>query len=358
MLKVSCSEVNTFNYSRIHAEVTLQRSSGYYVLIYLFPSLLFSYLSFAAFFMSHKVGERLGYGVTLLLTTEVSKGAMANVLPVCNEVLWMELFYILTLAGTAMALVESCLVLTLAYNTRPTLLPAAQAAVLAWMQEATVTAFSRCCSRGGSRGGATTATAAAKAAAKAAAGLRQTACSRESLAGIALRKLAREPSSVRLGVRSAGASESSSSTAVTLIGAVESMGEGDAERGAETEALFSTRSCMPPARSEEGQMRSAWPSRAKNTLTRDVRKTMSGTDASRLIYFERLFNEVRTLGAVASHPSGALSLLSPLLASHLFSPLTSSRLSSRHSSHTPRSPPPMSSPSGAARPRRRRLDHI
>ena len=72
---------------------------------------------------SYKVGERLGFGVTLVLTTEVAKGALTAVMPVCGELLWVQLFYLLNLFFTSISLLESCLVLGLAYNTRPTLLP-------------------------------------------------------------------------------------------------------------------------------------------------------------------------------------------------------------------------------------------
>ena len=56
----------------------------------LLPSIIFSCMSFLVFYMSFEVGERLGFGITLFLTVEFSKSAMAELLPICGELLWME----------------------------------------------------------------------------------------------------------------------------------------------------------------------------------------------------------------------------------------------------------------------------
>ena len=70
------------------------------------------------------MGERLSVGVTLVLTIEVSRSAVAAVLPVCGELLWLEVFFMLNLMFTCISLAESCVVLSLAYYTGEDPLPA------------------------------------------------------------------------------------------------------------------------------------------------------------------------------------------------------------------------------------------
>ena len=111
--------------------VMLKRSTFYYVNMYIMPCVVFTILSFAVFFMSFQVGERLGFGVTLCLTSEVSKAAMVPIVPACGELLWMELFLSINLLFTIFSLLQSCIVLGIAYNTEDYLVPP-QFNFLAW----------------------------------------------------------------------------------------------------------------------------------------------------------------------------------------------------------------------------------
>ena len=95
-------------------EVTLERKTFYYLNFVLLPSVIFSLLSFAVFFMSFEVGERLGFGITLVLVVEVAKQTMSTLLPVCGELLWMEIFIWTNFIFTCVSLIESCLVLGIA----------------------------------------------------------------------------------------------------------------------------------------------------------------------------------------------------------------------------------------------------
>ena len=73
--------------------VHLDRSSFYYVNFALLPSIVLTVLSFAVFFMSFKVGERLSYGITIILAIEVNRMTLAGMIPICGELLWIELFF-------------------------------------------------------------------------------------------------------------------------------------------------------------------------------------------------------------------------------------------------------------------------
>ena len=68
--------------------------------------------------MSYEVGERLGFGITLILAVEVSKGLVINLVPICGELLWVEIFLNLNLLFCLLALFETCVVLFLAFPYR------------------------------------------------------------------------------------------------------------------------------------------------------------------------------------------------------------------------------------------------
>lgn len=129
-VKVECTE-NTYEYALapndpfpvIVYRIYLQRAGSFYTLWTMIPSTLFTILSFGVFFMSFEVGERLGIGVTLVLTIEVSRGALQAVMPICGEWLWIEIFFFLNLIYTIASLLESCIVLGFAYCQEETLLP-------------------------------------------------------------------------------------------------------------------------------------------------------------------------------------------------------------------------------------------
>ena len=95
----------------------------YFNVMTIIPTIVFTVFSFAVFFMSFQVGERLGYGVTLALTAEVSKATMASLIPVAGELLWIELFFAMNLCFTFIALLESIVVLAIAYNTEDYIVP-------------------------------------------------------------------------------------------------------------------------------------------------------------------------------------------------------------------------------------------
>ena len=57
--------------------LTLERAAGlYYRILIIVPACLLTLLSFAVFWLSFEVGERLGFGITLILATEVSDGGV------------------------------------------------------------------------------------------------------------------------------------------------------------------------------------------------------------------------------------------------------------------------------------------
>ena len=97
-------------YPVIKYRIYVQRVTSFYTLATMIPSTLFTVLSFTPFFMSFEAGERLGVGVTLVLTIEVSRAALITVLPICGEWLWLEMLFFVNLIFTIASFLESCIV--------------------------------------------------------------------------------------------------------------------------------------------------------------------------------------------------------------------------------------------------------
>jgi len=97
--------------------VELHRAHYYYVVFIIVPTIMITYLSFGVFFLSHKVGERLSFGITLVLVVEVMRTTVANFVPVCGELLWVDVFMMVNTMYSFMSLLETMLVLFLAFNT-------------------------------------------------------------------------------------------------------------------------------------------------------------------------------------------------------------------------------------------------
>lgn len=62
----------------------MKRSDFYYMQFYLLPTVVVTIVSFGAFYMNPDVGERLGFGITLVLTVEIGKHLFHELLPVCG----------------------------------------------------------------------------------------------------------------------------------------------------------------------------------------------------------------------------------------------------------------------------------
>ena len=107
----------------INYVVTLRRATSYYLDLVITPTIILTILSFGVFFMSFEVGERLGYGITLVLTIEVTKVVILSFIPVCGESLWITEFLRCNGIFALLALCESCIVLFLAYHTGDHIVP-------------------------------------------------------------------------------------------------------------------------------------------------------------------------------------------------------------------------------------------
>ena len=88
----------------------------FYVYNLLLPSVLFTVLGLLACFLSPESGERLGFGVTLLLAREFGKALVMSHTPICDETLWMNYFDVLNEAFTILPILETAVVVFFYYR--------------------------------------------------------------------------------------------------------------------------------------------------------------------------------------------------------------------------------------------------
>ena len=69
-----------------------QRSYDFYVFKMLVPSILFTYISFGLFFLDVRLGERLGFGLSILLVSVAQDIITNEYIPISQERLWLVLF--------------------------------------------------------------------------------------------------------------------------------------------------------------------------------------------------------------------------------------------------------------------------
>lgn len=86
------------------------RASNYYVAKVLIPNILFTFLSFAPFWLDVRSGERLSFGVTILLAMVAVDIIAAELLPVCPEYLFIEALVGGSILIAFLALIETCIV--------------------------------------------------------------------------------------------------------------------------------------------------------------------------------------------------------------------------------------------------------
>ena len=57
--------------------------------------------------MDPSVGERLGFGITLVLTVYFIQVGTSDMLPVCGEFTWLDVFNVVQLVYTVTALIDA-----------------------------------------------------------------------------------------------------------------------------------------------------------------------------------------------------------------------------------------------------------
>mmetsp|Transcript_16095 Transcript_16095/g.21574 ORF Transcript_16095/g.21574 Transcript_16095/m.21574 type:complete len:501 (-) Transcript_16095:413-1915(-) len=92
-----------------------KRSSRFYVLKIIIPTILFTFLTFGSFLLDQRVGERLGFGVSVLLVIVAQAILTSDILPVTRERLWIDVLTQGSQYFSILAVAESLLVAYLHY---------------------------------------------------------------------------------------------------------------------------------------------------------------------------------------------------------------------------------------------------
>ena len=99
-----------------HVTLARARSTPFYNMHLLVPSVIFSVLALLACFLSPDSGERIGLCVTLLLAREFGQAILTSLLPICDETLWIDYFEILNEIATCLPLIETVVVIFFYYR--------------------------------------------------------------------------------------------------------------------------------------------------------------------------------------------------------------------------------------------------
>ena len=94
----------------------LGRARKSYINKILVPNILFAYISFGAMFFDVQCGERLSFGITILLAMVAVDLIAAELLPISKEWLWIEAMNFVSIFFAFAAMVQSCMIVFLYYR--------------------------------------------------------------------------------------------------------------------------------------------------------------------------------------------------------------------------------------------------
>ena len=96
--------------SIVYYNLYFERSSRYYVLKILLPTIVFTILSFGVFLLDLRVGERLSYGLTVLLVIIAQDISTSTLLPITDKRLWVNTFVVASFYWVLITNLESVFV--------------------------------------------------------------------------------------------------------------------------------------------------------------------------------------------------------------------------------------------------------
>jgi len=117
-LVIDRSETFTKEYPNYHAlgyTFYFTRAQNYYVMKIIVPTIMFTCLSFGMFLLDQRVGERLGFGVSILLVMVAQSIVTADMLPIAKPALWIDSFALWSYYWVVIAVFESVVVAYLYY---------------------------------------------------------------------------------------------------------------------------------------------------------------------------------------------------------------------------------------------------
>ena len=87
--------------------IKMTRSHAAYVTIVIFPGILITLLSFLVFLTDTGSADALGYGIGVIIVNLLSNFILMDKVPICGEILWVDLFAFLNTLFCCISLLES-----------------------------------------------------------------------------------------------------------------------------------------------------------------------------------------------------------------------------------------------------------
>mmetsp|Transcript_17534 Transcript_17534/g.44969 ORF Transcript_17534/g.44969 Transcript_17534/m.44969 type:complete len:711 (-) Transcript_17534:131-2263(-) len=103
--------------------MTLKRGTMWYQLYIFFPSILITCLSFTVFWAETSSADPLSFGITVIVVVMLQQLVLIGMLPVCSELLWIDLFYLANTGFCIVSLIESFIVIAIESNEEDHVLP-------------------------------------------------------------------------------------------------------------------------------------------------------------------------------------------------------------------------------------------
>ena len=101
----------------LYYTITMSRSSNFYFWALTFPQTVMALLSTVQFFMCADSGERLGFGITLILAIQTTNMIAASYMPITNIYLKMDIINIMSLCCCVFSVFQTTVVLWLWHPT-------------------------------------------------------------------------------------------------------------------------------------------------------------------------------------------------------------------------------------------------
>mmetsp|Transcript_17441 Transcript_17441/g.25761 ORF Transcript_17441/g.25761 Transcript_17441/m.25761 type:complete len:516 (+) Transcript_17441:44-1591(+) len=96
-----------------------RKTTNYYQRSLVLVMISFTFLAAAVFFLDVRCGERLGYGITVLLAMIATEIVASELLPTCPEFIWIEVMSFGSSLFATLCLIETCIVTHIYYKQRP-----------------------------------------------------------------------------------------------------------------------------------------------------------------------------------------------------------------------------------------------
>mmetsp|Transcript_26161 Transcript_26161/g.39206 ORF Transcript_26161/g.39206 Transcript_26161/m.39206 type:complete len:563 (+) Transcript_26161:121-1809(+) len=100
-----------YSENEFHLDLYFGRANRHYITFSIFPTIIFTLMSFGQFAIHVKSGERLSFSITIVLITVAQSIVTADILPVCNEMIWLNVFNFVSMLFTLLGILETLLIL-------------------------------------------------------------------------------------------------------------------------------------------------------------------------------------------------------------------------------------------------------